>query len=50
MNQAILISINLCNLKFFNEIYGTDEGVKTIAYIQKDACSCIHNTNQNHIP
>ena len=26
MQQAVLISINLRNLKYFNEIYGTKEG------------------------
>lgn len=43
MNQAILISINLCNLKFFNEIYGTDEGDALISEMSE--YFCVNNEN-----
>ena len=41
--QAALISINLCNLKYFNEIYGTEEGDVVIERMME--YFCVDNDN-----
>lgn len=38
MEQPVLVSINICNLKYFNEIYGTDEGDRLIQYMVRFFC------------
>ncbi|MCR4611041.1 MAG: EAL domain-containing protein [Lachnospiraceae bacterium] len=48
IQQAVLLSINLCNLKYFNEIYGTDEGdyliSKMIDYFIINNDNCVFGT------
>lgn len=43
MEQAVLVSINMRNLKYFDEIYGTDEGDWLIAFMV--AFFCKENPN-----
>lgn len=38
LEQPVLVSINICNLKYFNEIYGTAEGDWLISYMVQFYC------------